>query len=142
MTGEGQPMLSIHPVDPAEAALAFGGLAEKDDLTPAEWASYCHRKGLIVFAAERDGELVGFAVAESCPHRIHVRRLEGDTHTCRRLLGRLVRAAGERDLSGWVPTDRPDLRRMFRRLGFIRGGRGHPEGRPASFYYWDRNSGD
>jgi hypothetical protein len=101
--------------------------------------SYCRSKGLLVFVAERDDDLVGYAVAESCPHRVHVRRLEGDTDTCRLLLDRLVGAAGERDLSGWVPAGRPDLRRLFRRRGFVRVGRGYHEGRPAYFYFWDRN---
>jgi hypothetical protein len=130
-------MLSIHPVNPAETAL----LAEKDYLTPAEWASYSRGKGLLVFVAEHDGDLVGLAVADSYPRRIHARRLEGGTGTCHRLFDRLVRAAGERDLSGWVPADRPDLRRLFRRRGFVRVGRGYPEGRPAYLYFWDRNQG-
>jgi hypothetical protein len=128
-------MLSIHAVEPAEASV----LAEKDYLSPGEWESYHRRKGLLVFAAEQDDDLVGFAVAESCPHRILIRRLEGDTDTCASLLDRLVQAAGERDLSGWVPAGRPDLRRLFRRRGFTRVGRGYPGGRPAQFYFWDRN---
>jgi hypothetical protein len=106
-------MLKIHRVDQTAAALAL--------------------------TAELDGYLVGFAVADSSPRRLHVRSLEGDTHACHHLLEGLVRAAGERDLSGWVPADRPDLRWLFEQRGFIRGVRGQPEGRLAYFYFWDRN---
>jgi hypothetical protein len=134
-------MLRIHPVSPANAAAIFRGLTHRDHLTTAEWQAYCRSKGLLVFVAERDEDLVGYAAAESCPRRVHVLRLEGDTATCRLLLDRLVRAAGERDLSGWVPADRPDLRRLFRRRGFVRDGTGYHEGRPAYFYFWDRNQG-
>jgi hypothetical protein len=132
-------MLIIHPVSPADAALVFRGLIQKDHMTTAEWQSYCRSKGPLVFVAERDEDLVGYAVAESCPQRVHIRSLVGDTRTGRLLLDRLVMAAGERDLSGWVPADRRDLRRLFRRRGFVRGGRGYHEGRPAYFYFWDRN---
>jgi L-amino acid N-acyltransferase YncA len=109
-------------------------------MTLAEWETYCQRRGVMVLAAEEEGDLAGWAVAESCPQRLHIRTLEGDRAACRLLLNRLVMAAGERDLSGWVPLDRPDLRRMFRRLGFVLGGTGHHAGTPSSFYAWNRNA--
>ena len=133
-------MLVIHSVDPTTLIPALILMAEGAEMTPAQWKSYCEGRGLMAFAAEQDGDLAGFAVGESCPHRIHIRRLEGDTDTCRLLFDRLVMAAGERNLSGWVPDDRPDLLRMFRRRGFVRGGQGHPEDRTAHFYFWDRNA--
>jgi hypothetical protein len=134
-------MLIIHPMSPADAASVFRGLTQNDHMTTAEWQSYCRGKGLLVLVAEQDDELVGYAVAQSCPQRVHIRDLVGDTRTGRLLLDRLVMAAGERDLSGWVPADRPDLRRLFRRRGLVRDGTGYHEGRPAYFYFWDRNQG-
>jgi hypothetical protein len=134
-------MLRIHPVSPANAASIFRGLTHNDHMTAAEWQSYCRSKGLLVFVAERDEDLVGYTAAESCPRRVHIRDLVGDTRTGRLLLDRLVMVAGERDLSGWVPADRPDLRRLFRRRGFVSVGRGYPQGRPAYFLFWDRNQG-
>jgi L-amino acid N-acyltransferase YncA len=108
-------------------------------MSPAEWAAYCKSCGVMVLVAEEEDTLVGWAVAESSPRCLDILRIEGDTDTCRLLLGRLMGAAGERDLSGWVARDRPDLRRLFQRQGFVKGGRFIRDGVPSVFYYWDRN---
>ena len=97
------------------------------------------RKGLSALVAERDGELMGFAVAESCPRALHILDLEGDTKACRLLLDRMVMLAGERDMTAWLPLGRPDLHRMVRRLGFARSRSGNYQGRASCFYYWERN---
>jgi hypothetical protein len=52
-----------------------------------------------------------------------------------------VRAAGERDLTAWLPAERRDLRRLLKGLGFTKEAAGHSQGRAMSFYSWDR-SGD
>ncbi len=126
-------MLTIRSVDPTQAV--------PDDLgmTPREWLAYCRERGLIAFAAEADDDLVGFAAAESDHHAVHILILEGDADACRVLLDRLVRLAGERDMSGWIPADRRDIRRLVRRLGFVRVGEAEAGGRPSHFYYWCRN---
>ena len=57
-------------------------------------------EGVFALVAEEQGELAGFAVARSCPKAIVFFGLEGDTKTCRLLLERLVRRAGERAVCG------------------------------------------
>jgi hypothetical protein len=82
---------------------------------------------------------MGFAVAESCPRALHILDLEGDSPACRLLLDRMVRLAGERDLTAWLPPGRPDLHRMVRRLGFVQSRSGHLQRRSSRFDRWDRN---
>jgi hypothetical protein len=131
----------IRTVDPPTTALLFGGLSPViDAVRPGEWAAYCKSRGIVALVAEVEEDLIGWAVAGSCPHRLHIRGLEGGTAVCRLLLDRLVRAAGERDLSGWAARDRADVRRMFRRLGFAKGGIGARDGVPSVFYFWNRNA--
>jgi hypothetical protein len=133
-------MLCIRSVDPPIAVLFIGQEPLLSGLmTPAEWAAYCKSRGVIVLVAEEEGTLVGWAVAESFPRCLEVLRIEGDTETCRLLLGHLVRAAGERDISGPAPLDRPDLSRLFERLGFVRSGNGLCDGVPSASFYLDRN---
>jgi hypothetical protein len=108
-------------------------------MTPLSWEDYCQEKGLSALVAERDGELVGFAVAESSPRVLYILNLEGDTPACRLLLDSLVLLAGERDMTGWLPLDRPDLHRMAQRLGFVQSQEGDFQGRPSCLYRWDRN---
>lgn len=71
----------------------------------------------IAFAAERDGELAGFVVAESHPRVVRIVGLEGQAEACRPLLARLQRLAGERYLSVLRPDDR-DVRRVIEERGF------------------------
>jgi hypothetical protein len=134
-------MLHIHTVDPSTAVILIGDLPPLTDyLSPGEWEAYCKDRGVFALVAEREGDLVGWAVAESSPRSLDILRIEGGTDVCRLLLGRLVRVAGERDLSGWVARDRPDVRRLFKRLGFFKGGRCIRDGVPSCFYFWDRNA--
>jgi hypothetical protein len=135
-----EAMLTIRSVDPARAVPVFLGIPDDGSLTPAEWDALCKERGLLALAAERDGELVGFAIAESHPQGVPIFNLEGDSHTCRLLLDRLTRLAGERNVSAWVPIDRPDVRRMVERRGFVRLAKGGPEGRPSDFDHWNRNA--
>src|SRR5262249_13511520 len=106
---------------------------------PGQWKRTCSRMGLLAFAAEEDGTLLGFTLAETGPKSVHFLDLEGDAGTCRLLLDRLVRAAGERDVSGWVPAARHDLRGLVVRLGFAVQAADDFRGRPCRLYYWDRN---
>jgi L-amino acid N-acyltransferase YncA len=133
-------MLSIRTVDPSAVVILIGDLPLTDYTSPGEWETYCKDRGVFVLVAEEEGNLVGWAVAESSPRCLYILRIEGDTATCRLLLGRLVRVAGERDLGGWVAHDRPAVRRLFQRLGFVKGGRFIRDGVPSVFYYWDRNA--
>jgi hypothetical protein len=130
----------IHDLDPVQGASACREMAQDMCMTPQQWQDYCQRRGVLAVVAEQDGVLVGWAVAESGARFLHVRRLEGHPQACRLLLDRLVRLAGERDLTGWVWADRPELQRLFVRLGFVRQAAAEVGGRPASFYFWDRNS--
>ena len=66
--------------------------------------------------------------------------MEGDAETCRLLLDRLVRLAGERDVSGWCPTARRDVWKMFEMVGLKRQFRDDFQGRPSYFYSWARNA--
>ena len=132
-------MLVIRSVEPAKFVPVFWGVPHCCGMKPMQWHAYCRRRGMLAFAAELDADLVGFAVAESGPEVVHVLSLVGDAGTCRLLLQRVVMAAGERDVSGWCPIDDLAVRRLFRRLGFVRTGKGRFQGRPCYLYYWDRN---
>src|ERR1700732_3300481 len=94
------PMLVIRQVDPARALPAFWSTSPSCGVKPSHWAAFCEHRGYVAFAAEREGNRVGFAVAESRPNVLHVLDLEGDAKVCGRLLERLVMLAGERDMSG------------------------------------------
>ena len=65
--------------------------------------------------------------------------LEGDSRVCRGLLDRLVKLAGERDMSGWFPIVRKDVRQMLEKLGFKRQAKNDFQGTPSYLYRWDRN---
>jgi hypothetical protein len=105
----------------------------------ANWERFCLERGFVTLVAGSDEELVGYAVAESNPAVLHIVNLEGDTNTCHRLLEILVKMAGERNMSGWCPIDRLAVRKIFRRVGFVRRGKEEFQGTPAYLYCWDRN---
>jgi hypothetical protein len=132
-------MLVIRIVDPARSVPVFWGLEDMPANATVLWEAFCRQRGLVALAAEQEGELVGFAVAESHPQVLCIFNLEGDTRICLRLLSRLVRLAGERDLAAWLPLDRTDLRRLTQQLGFVRAAQDTCGSRPSLFYYWDRN---
>src|SRR5215470_1597462 len=115
-------MLVVRSVDPAEALPLFWDIPPWSRITRSQWGTFCKRRALVALAAEQDGELAGFAVAGSRPGLVHILNLEGGTDACRRLLGRLVMVAGERDMSGWCPAARADVREMLEDRGFGREG--------------------
>jgi hypothetical protein len=133
-------MVTIHHLDPVKAIPILMCQPTADGPLPARWPAFCKEHGLLALAAEQDGAVVGFAVAESNPQVLHVLGLEGDTHVCRRLLGQLLRLASERDVTGWFPIERTDLRKMLRRWGFRRRRRAQLQGRRLCLYHWERNA--
>jgi hypothetical protein len=52
---------------------------------------------------------------------------------------RLVRQAGERDVCGWCPVWRADLRRLLEQHGFVRQAREWLADQEMDFYYLARN---
>jgi hypothetical protein len=132
-------MLVIRSVDPAEALPLFWDIPPSARIRPSRWRSFCQRLGVVALAAEEDGELAGFAVAESNARVVHFLNLEGGTDACRLLLTRLVMLAGERDMSGWCPAARPDVREMLEDRGFDREAQDDIQGRPSHLYRWRRN---
>ena len=132
-------MLVIRRVDPAEALAMFWDIPPSARIRPSRWRSFCKRLGVVALAAEQDGEVVGFAVAESNPRVVHFLNLEGGADACSLLLNRLVMLAGERDVSGWCPAARPDVREMLEGRGFEPEGEDDILGRPSYLYRWRRN---
>ena len=132
-------MIVIRQVDPVEALPVYWVAFPSCGVAPSHWDAFCKHRGYVTFVAERDGAQVGFAVAESQPRGVHVLNLEGDTGACRRLLERLVMLSGERDMSGWVPIVRKDIRQMLCKLGFQRQHRKVFQGCASYLYRWNRN---
>ncbi len=130
-------MLAINSVDPVEAIPLF--LCLPHGPLPADWPSFCEESGLLALAAEQDGELVGFAIAQSYPRSLHILSVEGNLRICRSLLGRLVKLAGERNMSSWCPAERRNVCKILKGLGFTRQSRATLMGKPSYFYRWDRN---
>ena len=131
-------MLVICDVDVSDAAELFGEPPPPAGMTPAQTALYL-RRGLVAFGVEEDGQLAGLSIAASRPRSVHVLGMEGRTGACHLLLERLVRFAGERDLSAWCPASRPDVRHMLERRGFVKKRGGSFRGRPSFLYHWPRN---
>lgn len=129
-------MLVIDKVNPADALALLG---ESPPFAKALWNKWLRDKTLLAFIAEQDDMPVGLAIAESHPHVLHVITLEGDSFPCRLLLDRLVRRAGERDVSVWCPADRIDIQAMLDGLGFARQYGDDWQGRPSFLYHWARN---
>jgi hypothetical protein len=96
---------------------------------------------LLAFVAKEEERAVGLALAESHPGRVHVFVLEGTTDACRLLLERLVRLAGERDVSVWCPAARLDVRELLEQRGFARLAQGDFVGRPSYLYFCRRSGG-
>ena len=100
----------------------FGG-TPLQAMTAAMWATFCQECGLVAFTANADGAVVGWAVAESYPERLRILKLEGRPDAEGLLLDRLTRLAGERDVAGVFPVDKPDLLALLEGRGYIRQGR-------------------
>jgi hypothetical protein len=105
-------MLTHCNVNMSDAAELFGEPPSPAGMTPAQTALYL-RRGLVAFGVEENGQLAGLSIAESRPRGVHILGMEGRTGACLLLLERLVRFAGERDLSAWCPASRPDVRHML-----------------------------
>jgi hypothetical protein len=135
-------MLVIRAIDPSDAVDLFCEYPPSEGLTPIQCGTFCRDRGLVAFAAERGEELAGFAVAESDARAIHFLNLEGDATTCGVLLDRLARLAGERDVSGWCPADREDVRRLLEERGFERRYRDDFMGVPCYLYHCNRNESE
>jgi hypothetical protein len=134
-------MLSVCDLYPADAALRFPDALARAGFPPAQWEARCAGGRLLAFAAREGGVAVGFAVAVSHPQGVHVLSLEGTAPACGLLLERLVRAAGERDLSIWCPAERADLRGVLQQRGFAHRGYSDVADPVASLYHLDRHEG-
>src|SRR5262245_21652040 len=100
------PVVVIHRLDTSEATALFTNTPPEAAMTPSQWRSFCLEGGLLAFAAEDEGQFVGLALAESHPRVVKVLAVAGREDACRLLLERLVRLAGERDMSAWCPAAR------------------------------------
>ena len=123
-------MLTVHTIHDTNTVALLCGFPPLDEE---------EHEGVFALAAEEWGELVGFAVARSCPQAICFLWLEGDLRTCRSLVDRLVRQAGERDVCGWCPVYRTDLRRLLEQRAFVRQARERLAEQEMDFYYLARN---
>jgi hypothetical protein len=117
-------MLAIRPVDFRQTA------SEVDSLCEGLW----ERLGMFALAAEEDGARVGLAVAESQANLVHVLYLDGRPDAWLALLERLVRLAGERDLSVWCLADRAGRREALEQRGFAGEYEDLYAGQPAWLY--------
>src|SRR5271165_3702166 len=112
-------MLIICTVDVAEAIAIFCENTRFACMTPAQCKAYCQERGFLALVAEEDEMYAGLAIAESTPKALHVLKLEGCADACRFLLERLVRMAGERDVSVRCLVNQADMREMFQEKGFL-----------------------
>jgi hypothetical protein len=119
-------VLTVRDLRPDEAAPLFPDGLDWAGVSPAEWVAGCEAGLFLVFAAERDGTTVAFAVAGSGPRVLLVLALVGDRRADRMLLDRAVRVAGEREVAVYCPDDDPALVALLRRRGFARVSRSDP----------------
>jgi len=97
--------------------------------------TFCRQLGLVGLVAEREGDLAAFAVAESHPRVLHVANLEGEPDASRLLLVRLMRLAGERDVSVCCSVERQDLQEVIEEMGFAQ----QHQDRHSCYYLWRQN---
>jgi hypothetical protein len=128
-------MLAVRTMDPTEAATLFCEDPPLAGMTTAQWEACCKQQCFLALAAERDGGLAGFAIAESHPWVVRVLGMEGDARTCRVLLGCLVKRAGERDISVCCPVAQSDILEMIEAMGFSLQIPDDPEGRLSFLYH-------
>ena len=112
-----------------------------EDMTHEQCREVCLDRGLVALVTEDGDEQVGFAVAESDHEAVRFLLLDGDMATCGLLLERLERLAGERDVAGWCPAARRDVRGLLEKRGFRRLFRGRFLCCENDFYHHDRNDG-
>ena len=132
-------MLRVRQLSPADAALLFRDGLAGAGISPGRWEAGCTAGSFLAFTAQRGGNPVGFAVASSDPRQLRVAALVGEAGAAGPLLDRVVRAAGERDVSVWCPAGHARLRALLRRRGFARVGRSDDGGPPADLYHLSRN---
>jgi hypothetical protein len=134
-------MPTIRAIDPS---FAFGLLTDSpatEGMTPERCRQVCLDRGLVALATGDEDERFGFAVAESDQKAVRFLLLDGDEEMCGMLLDRLERLAGERDVGGWCPAARRDVRGLLEGRGFRRLYRGEFLSCQSDFYYHDRNEG-
>jgi len=139
----GLPMLTIRTLDPAHAFALLGTSPLVEGIDQEFWEPWSRGGTLLALVVEEAERGVGLALADSHPRLVQVFTLEGTADACRLLLERLVRAAGERDVSVWCPAARTDVRQLLERKGFARQVGGDLLGRPSYLYSylssWGRN---
>jgi hypothetical protein len=126
-------MLTLRNIHPEAVQSLLPGAPDRGRMTPQEWEAFVHRASPVAFVAEEEGKMVGFVFAESHPTLVHVLFLEGTAVACRLLLERIVRLAGERNMAGRFPIDRPDLLAILDLAGFKRRFKDEFWGRPSYF---------
>src|SRR5205085_243007 len=109
-----RPMLKVCPLDP----LTLPGPAGESPWPGLGWEAFCWWRGLVAYAAVDGRACVGWALAESHPRSVDVLQLRGGPGAVRLLLGRLVRSAGEREVSLVCPEDRQDIAALLGEYGF------------------------
>jgi hypothetical protein len=132
-------MLTLRAINPTRAIASFCETPPLTGLTSEQFQAFCQRRGLLAFAAEEDGILAGFAIAESQPGGVHVLSLEGDKKACHLLLERLVQLAGERDMTVWCPTTHDYVLDLLEGRGFVRRRQDDFQGRPSFLYHKEAN---
>jgi hypothetical protein len=134
-------MRRVRQLSPADAAELFPDGLAGAGIGPARWEAGCTAGKYLLFTAQRGGTPVGFAIASSDPRRLRVAILAGEAGAAGPLLDRVLRAAGERDVSVWCPAGHARLRALLRRRGFARVGRSDDSGPPSYLYHLSRNEG-
>jgi hypothetical protein len=132
-------MLTIRTSDPAHAVALLGTSPPAEGIEQEFWDPWSRVGTLRAFVAEEAGRGVGLALADFHPRLVQVFTLEGTTDACGLLLERLVRAAGERDVSVWCPAARIDVRELLEQKGFARQVQGDFLGRPSYLFSRGRN---
>jgi hypothetical protein len=130
----------IRQVDPADALGVLGATPPGDGVEKAIWDRWSRDGTLVAFVAEH-GRPVGVAIAESLPNLVHVLAGEGNAAACGLLLDRLMRMAGERDVSVRCPDDHEDLRQILGGTGFARQHRDDSGRWPSDLYRLYQNEG-
>jgi hypothetical protein len=132
--------LVVRRVDRGEAHRLLSGVARFGALTAVQWDALWENHGLVAFAAEEGGSLRAVALAESHPQVLHLSHLVGHLDACRLLLDRLVLLAGERDMSGAVPTHLTQVQALLQERGFVRVWQQDLRGWPVYVYRRERGS--
>lgn len=133
-------MLHIQNLDPAEAVTVISGEV-RGGLSRKRWKRFCKKGGLVAFTANEKDIPVGFCLVSSEPPMVQIIALEGDPKACQLLFERVVRLAGERNVSVWFPTCRKDLGSLAEAFGFVWQRKVICEGVPCHCYLLDRNEG-